>query len=176
MPSPETFEAVAARHSLPAVLVAAIVAVESNGNTWAWNPEPRYRYFWDVKRNAPFRALSAAERVSEKPPADFRGLAGDPDNEWWAQAASWGLMQVMGGVARERGYRGAYLSALCDSQAGLEYGCLQLAYLRRRYFAAWHWGGVIAAYNAGSPRLIGEEYENQRYVDKVRAQLGGALD
>ena len=33
----------ARKHALPAGLVAAIVAVESGGNTWAWNPEPGYR-------------------------------------------------------------------------------------------------------------------------------------
>lgn len=167
-------EASASRHSLSVALVSAIVTVESGGNTWAWNPEPPYRYFWDVRRSQPFRRVTAAENASEKPPADFRALAGDADNEWWAQAASWGLMQVMGGVARERGYRGAYLSALCDAETGLEYGCLHLLWMRRRFLVRHGWNGVIAAYNAGSPRYAGDQFENQAYVDKVRRALKGA--
>lgn len=159
--------AAADHFGLPFWLVAAIVRVESGGNPWAWNPEPPYRYLWDVRLGRPFRALTAAEIQSERPPADFPALAGDRDQEWWAQAASWGLMQVMGAVARERGYRGPYLTALLDPETALHYGCAHLASLRDRHHARYDWPGVIAAYNAGSPRLAGGRYVNQGYVDKV---------
>jgi hypothetical protein len=39
---------------LSADLVEAIVRVESEGNPFAWNPEPRYRYLWNVWIKAPF--------------------------------------------------------------------------------------------------------------------------
>jgi hypothetical protein len=164
----------AAAHGLPVELIAAIVEVESTNNQWAWNPEPAYRYLWDVKRNAPFRSLNAAEVASKRPPADFPALAGDRDQEWWAQQASWGLVQVMGGVARECGFRGPYLTELCEPKTCLEYGCRHLANLHRRFYTRWGWDGVIAAYNAGSPRFNGRVFENQQYVDKVRKALRGA--
>ena len=110
--SPVLIQSAAARHALPELLVIAVVEVESAGNSWAWNPEPRYRYLWDVKRGRPFRPLTEAERASEIPPDDFSCIAGDRDQEWWGQQASWGLMQVMGAVAREHGFRGPYLTEL----------------------------------------------------------------
>lgn len=170
----DLIDSAAADHKVPPALVHAMVQVESSGNTWAWNPEPHYRYLWDVKRNRPFRPLTAAEQANERPPSDFACLAGDRDQEWWAQQASWGLMQVMGAVARERGFNGEYLPRLCDPLIGLEYGCRHLAMLRKRYFDAWRWDGVIAAYNAGSVRHSRGSFENQGYVNKVRAALGGA--
>src|SRR5712692_9451618 len=45
-----------------------------------------------------------------------------------ARALSWGLMQVMGQVAREAGFAGASLAELCDPAAGLEVGCRVLAH------------------------------------------------
>jgi hypothetical protein len=52
---------------------------------------------------------------------------GLPPTEEIARSISWGLMQVMGQVAREHGFSGKYLSALCDPAAGLELGCTVLA-------------------------------------------------
>ena len=166
-------QSAAAGAGLPPLLLIAIIEQESGGNLWAWNPEPRYRYLWDVKRNRPFRTLTEGERASESPPHDFPALAGDRDQEWWGQQASWGLMQVMGAVAREHGFRGAYLTELCDPELNLEYGCRHLTALRGRFHQAHGWAGVIAAYNAGSPRRISEggPFENQKYVDQVLARF-----
>jgi len=173
--SPVLTQSAAARHNLPPLLVIAIIEQESGGNLWAWNPEPHYRYLWDVRLNRAFRTLSPEERASETPPPDFPCLAGDRDQEWWGQAASWGLMQVMGAVAREHGYRGAYLPELCDPELNLDYGCRHLVSLRLRFYGAHGWEGVIAAYNAGSPRKTAHgQFENQRYVDEVLARLKGA--
>ncbi|MEM4655267.1 MAG: lytic transglycosylase domain-containing protein [Thermosphaera sp.] len=158
----------AARHGLPTWLVRAIVSVESGGNPWAWNPEPAYRYLWDVRAQKPFRRLTHIEATVKTPPPDFPAIAGDRDQEWWAQQASWGLMQVMGAVARELGFTGPYLTELCDPLLNLELGCLHLSLLRDRYLARWGWPGVIAAYNAGTPRvLVDGRFSNQDYVDKI---------
>lgn len=157
-------------HGLPRALVAAIVEAESAGEPWAWNPEPRYRYLWDVKRLRPFRALTPEEIRSEVPPADFPALAGDRDQEWWAQRASWGLMQVMGAVAREAGFRGPWLPAILEVQANLDLGCKHLARLRQRFFGEHGWGGVINAYNAGGPyRREDGRWSSQAYVARVQA-------
>lgn len=167
-------ERAAAKWGLPAALVRAMVEVESGGDSWAWNPEPDYRYLWDVRLNKPFRPLTGEETRSQVPPRDFPALAGDRDQEFWAQQASFGLLQVMGAVARERGFRGSYLTALCDPATNLEFGCSHLAVLFRRHFKAQGWPGVVASYNAGSPCLIRPGvYANQRYVDKITIALRG---
>ena len=44
-------------------------------------------------------------------------------SEAYARGFSWGLMQVMGQVARENGFTDHYLSGLCDPSAGMEVGC-----------------------------------------------------
>lgn len=171
--SPVLLQAKAAAHGLPPLLITAFIEQESAGDPYAWNPEPRYRYLWDVKRQAPFRTLTDAERASETPPHDFPTLGGDCDQEWWGQQASWGLMQVMGAVARECGFRDTYLPALVEPATNLEYGCRHLAALRARFYRPHAWPGVIAAYNAGSPRRVNDHgtFENQGYVDEVLARL-----
>ena len=85
------------------------------------------------------------------------------------QMCSWGIMQVMGAVAREHGFTGkpSDFPKLCTIPDGLLYGCLHLVKFRARYSA---WPDVIASYNAGSPRRsLGPDgpYMNQSYVDKV---------
>ena len=150
---------IAAAYSLDADLVAALVEKESSGNPWAWNPEPRYRWFWNVRTGTAFRKVHDTEVNLEIAPPDFPSIAGDRDQEWWAQQASWGLLQVMGAVARERGFDGPYLTALCDPVINLEIGCRHLAhltgYMNRRYkgLSSSQDGAVrfsvLAAYNGG---------------------------
>ncbi|MGA8268053.1 MAG: lytic transglycosylase domain-containing protein, partial [Candidatus Acidiferrales bacterium] len=45
------------------------------------------------------------------------------NTEAYSRAISWGLMQVMGQTARERGFAGKFLSELCDPATGLDAGC-----------------------------------------------------
>lgn len=139
---------------IPNELLRAIIQVESGGDTWAIRYEPGYRWLYNEAR----------------PP---RGVSGPTERE--AQKTSWGLMQVMGAVAREHGFDGRFLSKLCDPSVGIEYGCKHLASLYRRFGQRNGWEGVAAAYNAGSPRRREDgRWENQGYVDKVRA--AGGLD
>jgi soluble lytic murein transglycosylase-like protein len=144
----------AAAHGLPAAIVASMVEQESAGNPEAWNPEPPYPYLWDVKRNRKF-VLLPGEALAKSPPERFPTLQGDRDQEWWAQQASWGLLQIMGATARELGCRAEYLTHLvADPTAGLEYGCLYLARLLKRCGTI---DGAISAYNAGSPQPPGSK-------------------
>jgi hypothetical protein len=143
--------------------ISAIVTVESGGAIYAWNPEPRYRYLWDVRRGKPFRPLSNAELANKTPPLDFPTLAGDRDQEWWGQQASWGLMQIMGAVAREQGFDGPYLPALCEPATNLIVGCRHL-----RSLLQWAGGDELkaaAAYNAGRGGWASDA--GQRYSAKV---------
>ena len=144
-------------------LAEAVVIVESAGNPYAWNPEPRYRWLWDVRKNEPFRDLTSAEIASRIPPADFGTIAGDRDQEWWGQAASWGLMQLMGALARELRFRGPYLTELTRVDLNLRLGCRHLADL-----VLWAQGDLrraAAAYNAG--RGGWASAAGQAYADKV---------
>lgn len=150
----------ASKHGIPEQLLRAIVHVESAGDPWAMRFEPGYRWLWDVRASQPYRgdpqSLPAPAFVSR-------------DTELTGQRTSWGLMQVMGAVARELGYRGRYLSALCDPDMGMEYGCRHLVALHRR-FGSQGWEAVAAAYNAGSPRRDSStgRWVNQAYIDRVR--------
>jgi soluble lytic murein transglycosylase-like protein len=128
-------------------LAEAIVIAESAGNPWAINYEPRYRYLVNVRTGEPFRKLTPAESTSEVPPIDFPTVAGDPDQEWISQQASWGLMQIMGALARELGFKGPYLTELCRVDLNLRLGCVHLGNLLR--WANENVEKAVGAYNAG---------------------------
>ena len=126
------------RGTLPVACVLAFCQAESSFRPYAMKYESHYRWLVGDKQT-----MSVGERV--------------------AQIHSWGLMQVMGGVAREHGLEGPF-TELWDPFIGLRYGMKHL----RKYFAKYgNWPDTIAAYNAGSPRRVDGKYVNQAYVDKV---------
>lgn len=153
-----------ARAEITENLLRAMVDVESSGDPWAMRPEPTYRWLWDIRARKPYRGIP--ERIPA-PPGVSRLT------ELWGQRISWGPLQVMGAVARELGYDGPYLSALCEPSLGLTYGLTHLENLSRRFRSNWGIEGIVAAFNAGSPRRLRDgRWENQPYVDKVRAAGG----
>ena len=85
-----------------AALVCAVVEQESAWDAHAIRYEPAFR----TRYVAPL---------------------GLPPTEEIARSISWGLMQVMGQVAREHGFSGKFLSALCEPAAGLDIGCVVFA-------------------------------------------------
>ena len=92
-------DTVARAHGVDPALVKAVCHYESaNWQTWATRFEPRFfeRYIKTMK--------------------------GISISEMHARATSWGLMQVMGQVAREYGFAGRFLAELCDPATGIEYG------------------------------------------------------
>jgi hypothetical protein len=160
----ELVESYAEPNGLDPDVVIAIIAQESSGRPGAWNPEPKYRWFWDVEKNRPFRRLEPDEIVSQIPPSDFPCPAGvDADAEWWGQQASWGLMQVMGAVARERGYTGKDFPDLTVPWRSVRFGVAQLVYLARRFSG----DDLLATYNGGP----GAKGKNRGYVASVRAHI-----
>jgi hypothetical protein len=162
-------ESNARRFGVSADMVEAVVLVESSANPWAWNPEPHYRYLWNVRTHQPFRKLTDAERASEVPPTDFPFLAGDRDQEWWGQQASWGLMQVMGAVARENSFDDPYLTRLCAPEVNLAIGCRVLLGL-----LLWSDGDVkkaLGGYNAG--RGGWDSPAGRAYATKVLSAMRG---
>lgn len=92
----------AASQSLDPALVCAVIEQESGWNPWAMRYEPAFfsKYVAGLYTN---NKISASEA--------------------YARGFSWGLMQVMGQVARETGFEAPFLSALCDPEQGLAIGC-----------------------------------------------------
>lgn len=152
---------IAHEYGIEPSLALALCEQESTFDPWAHNPEPNYRYLWDVLRNRPFRKLTPQENASEIPPADFQTFPGVPrDTEWWDQQASWGMAQIMGAVARERGFMGRFLTQLCDPKIGLPLSFAHLRIYLHRY------GGIFRALEAynGGPGAVGH---NPGYAQAV---------
>ena len=141
----------ARRHGLPPELVRAIVQIESGGRPWACRYEPAFyeRY------------------IASKEVKTWRPCSGQTEAR--LRACSFGLMQIMGATARETGFDGVFLTELCDPAVGLDYGCRYLAKLARLHQERHGWAGVVAAYNAGSPRKVADgRFVNESYVNKIR--------
>lgn len=162
----------AKQHGLRPIVVAAIVARESSGNPWAYNPEPAYEHLWDLRDNAPYRRLTGTERRAAGPPVGFPSPSGaDADAEFWGQRASWGLMQVMGAVAREVGFSDPFLTKLCDPEHGIEFGCRALAMFGARMMklGSHSEDAMVAAYNGGFKGNLNAPYRSQAYLSRVRS-------
>jgi len=99
-------------YALDPSLVCAVVEQESAWNTFAMRYEPAF-----------FAKYVASLYTNNKVTA----------SEAYARGFSWGLMQVMGQVARETGCDAPFLSILCDPAQGLALGC---KVLRRKFDAA----------------------------------------
>jgi soluble lytic murein transglycosylase-like protein len=127
--------AAAAQHSLAPSLVCAVIEQESAWVVHAIRYEPAFR----ARYVAPL-GLTPTEEI--------------------ARSISWGLMQVMGQVAREHGFGGKFLSALCDPAAGLDIGCAVLA--AKLAAAAGNVSRGLELWNGGA---------NPAYASEVIARL-----
>lgn len=88
----------ATRYKLDPALVCAVIEQESSWNTFAMRYEPAFR-----TRYVAALAVPLTEEI--------------------ARSTSWGLMQVMGQVARENGLATEFLSELCSPEIGIAIGC-----------------------------------------------------
>lgn len=131
--------------SLDEKLIKAVVLAESEGQPFKNRHEKNWTYFKDVDIWAQKRCVTEiTERMN--------------------QMSSWGLMQVMGSVARELGFD-RDLPELCIPQVGVYFGSMKLRKLSDKYHNPYD---MIASYNAGRPVLTSVgHYKNQSYVDKV---------
>lgn len=87
---------------LDPALVMSVIEHESSWNPWAVRYEPAFY-----------------TRYIEK-------MVGLSSTEKTMRATSFGLMQVMGQVAREKGYDEKFLTSLCDPLNGVMMGCVKL--------------------------------------------------
>ena len=90
-------------YGLDPALVCAVCEQESGWDCWAIRYEPAFY----VRYVAKIPDLTDTERQ--------------------ARSTSWGLMQVMGQVARELGFSHRFLAMLCDPEIGLTVGCNKLS-------------------------------------------------
>jgi soluble lytic murein transglycosylase-like protein len=88
-------------------------------------------------------------------------------------------MQIMGETARELGFKGTYLTELCDPIVGLEYGCRKLGACIEKHPGDTR--AALLAYNGGSnpayPDLVLRllpKYQAAPFVDVNKATTGGA--
>jgi soluble lytic murein transglycosylase-like protein len=144
--------------NLEPALVYAIIKVESNGNTLAYNPEGRWveekwQGFWSkyMKNNPAYR--------------------NHPLEKYICLNGAFGLMQILAVRAMELGFgRDSDPSGLWQPEVGIYYGCLNLKILMDRYKGnIWD---VVAAYNQGNIRKYSSgphegKYCNYQYVEKV---------
>ena len=137
-------EELAKFHQLDHILVGAIIDTESNWDTFAIRHESHYKYILNAEIHA-------------------KRCRTTQNTEIMLQSCSLGLMQVMGGVARELLWNDP-LPRLFEPEIGIKLGCMKLEQLSKRHKLQ---EDIIAAYNAGSPRKIGSIYTNQGYVNKV---------
>ena len=92
-----------------------------------------------------------------------------PSPEGTKRATSWGLMQIMGQVAREKGFKGKF-EELFDPAVNLFWSLKHLKHFIKQY--APNLDDAIVSYNAGSPRHKQDgTYVNQVYVDKIHKYL-----
>lgn len=136
---------VAGEQDVPWPLLAAIVQTESGGNRFAARFEPDYKYLVVPDKFAREQGISQL-------------------TELMFQKTSWGLAQIMGGVAREHGFQQSLIE-LTDPEINLTLACKHIHKLSSRWKDR---SDFIAAYNAGSPiKQLDGKYKNQQYVDKV---------
>jgi len=93
------------KHGIDVALLCALIEHESSWDPWTIRFEPAFygRYIQPLVESGKIKTATEA----------------------YARAFSWGLMQIMGEVARELGFTGN-LASLCDPDVGVEYGCRKL--------------------------------------------------
>ena len=135
-----------------------IAAIAFRESTWDANCEPRYERAWHERY---------IRGDSENAKYWLRKVTATGYQEQWF-ATSWGLMQILGLTAMERGY-GGDPEQIQIPEISLLYGTMHFKWLWDKYTSVYD---AIAAYNAGSPRRYdATTYVNQDYVDYVLAGL-----
>jgi soluble lytic murein transglycosylase-like protein len=136
---------IAAQHKLLPELVCAVAEEESglrNMHLEDWDPaavKPERGFFLHYIHPA----VPAAPTVEEL-----------------MRSWSYGLMQILGQTARERGFAGRFFTELCFPAIGLEFGCRELAHCFAR--AQGNLRDTLNFYNGGA---------DAAYPDRVLARV-----
>lgn len=118
----ELIEEYSLKNGISPELLASLIHRESSGNPWAVRYEPGFYVRYIKSKNL----------------ADLKGYAPPPtlvsnETEKSLRSTSFGLVQIMGQVARERGFEGLFLSQLFDPRTNIELGAAHLGGLLARY-------------------------------------------
>ena len=137
----------AAQFELHPGLVCAVIEQESRWESWALRYEPAFqaKYVDPLKLSGQLRTFGATK-----------------DTESALRSCSFGLMQIMGQVAREHGLEVPFLTELCNPERGLELGCSFLA--KKLEQAGGDATRALQLWNGGG---------NPNYAAEVLARVGG---
>lgn len=134
------------KYGLDPAIIYGICQTESALNPNAIRYEPAFYKKYIEKNEDVLKQASKIKGVSVQ-------------TELRARAFSFGIMQVMGQVARENGFTGVFLTDLCRTWTGIQIGSKVFAKKLKKYPNMVE---AISSYNAGRPTP-----KNQKYVDKV---------
>lgn len=112
------------KHPYPEItteLVMALIWVESDGDPWAVRYEPGYQYFYDHKRKLALYDNDHSAGVNRNRASSVLG-----STEFTCQSQSYGLLQLMGAAARERGFTQRWLTEMFDPELNIKFGTLHL--------------------------------------------------
>lgn len=133
-------------------IISTIITIESSWRTESARYERYFTWIMDEEKFAKLHGINEATEII-------------------FQKTSWGLMQVMGGTARDVGYNG-WLPNLCDPVIGVRVGCEYFVKVCSEYV---NLEDQFAAYNGGRgaiKRNSDGHYINQDYVDKAMLIYG----
>lgn len=130
-------------------LALAIATVESSLNPFVMRYELGYRWTYHITDYA--HKLKITDATEEQ-----------------LQKFSYGLFQLMGGLARTIGYDD-HLPKILDPEINASLGCRHIKSLLIKFKGE---NDAISSFNQGSPRKTdGGLYQNQQYCDKVHKEL-----
>ncbi len=137
--------------SIPTTWMQAIITQESQFNTYAIRYEPNYRYTYKPEYYAKASALVSL------------------NTEMMTQKMSWGLAQIMGGLAREQGHNGL-MGELLDPETNIKHLCIRIKDLRKISVIP---DDIFAMFNGGPGAIhkSGGKYSNQSYIDSIHSHL-----
>lgn len=143
----------AGKHEISANVIYGVCMAESNMDPLAARHEDNYRWLYHPSKVKPAGCSMTTEIVLQK--------------------TSMGLMQVMGAVYRELGFRGWLSEVFYDTGIQLEYGC---RHLRAKFQRFGFFEGLLA-YNSGTPRLKADgQYVNFQYARTVAQHVQQARE
>jgi hypothetical protein len=141
---------------IDAVLVAALIETESAGVS--------EMVHYESQRSPLVQPVQWAERL------------GIPVNtERMQQRTRWGLLQIPGTVARQRGCEVPYLTLLCHPAWNLEVGLRQIEWLLPQVYSqddlivAWRFGPPPP--RSDGPMLVTYSAPAQAYLERVKALM-----
>lgn len=141
---------VSSKHCVDSKAIKAICVLESGMNLWVVRYEPDY--IWTYR----------PDYYAEKNNISL-------NTEMYLQKMSYGLMQIMGGLARSPYSFKDHLSKLLIPRLNLEIGIKHFKSLLEKY--DWNYLDAVSAYNLGSVKKIRGKYTNAGYVGKYKSIL-----